>query len=179
MSAKKKKKGICPSWVDRLMGRGRFDEYDRLEEIEEDIPEEEFYEEDDLFDEAELLDATGEEESLNKQGQDLQINLVDKGKALIAQAFVPGLADSDIDIDLTREMLTITTESNDSCVERDGDYLYEELFFGTFSRSILLPTEVEVEEAKAEVRDGILTIVMPKINKAARKKLSVKKSRGA
>ena len=156
------------------MGRGNDEElYDEFEEIEDELPEEEF--EDEMFDDEELLEEDGTRQVAVNDGQDLQINLVDKGKALVAQAFVPGLADSDIDIDLTREMLTITTESNNGYVEQDGDYLYEELFFGTFSRSILLPTEVEVEEAKAEVRDGILTVVMPKINKAARKKVSVKK----
>ena len=156
------------------MGRGNDEElYDEFEEIEDELPEEEF--EDEVFDDEELLEEDGTRQVAVNDGQDLQINLVDKGKMLVAQAFVPGLADSDIDIDLTREMLTITTESNNGYVEQDGDYLYEELFFGTFSRSILLPTEVEVEEAKAEVRDGILTVVMPKINKAARKKVSVKK----
>ena len=156
------------------MGRGNDEElYDEFEEIEDELPEEEF--EDEMFDDEELLEEDDTRRVAVNDGQDLQINLVDKGKMLVAQAFVPGLADSDIDIDLTREMLTITTESNNGYVEQDGDYLYEELFFGTFSRSILLPTEVEVEEAKAEVRDGILTVVMPKINKAARKKVSVKK----
>ena len=72
-------------------------------------------------------------------------------------------------------MLTITTGTNEHCIEKDGDYLYEELSFGSFSRSILLPAEIEVEDAKAEVRDGVLTIEMPKIDKAAHKKLSVKK----
>ena len=175
MNARKKKKGVCPSWLDRLTGRQReLEEYDAFEEMEEELPEEEYEEE--FFEDDELLDDDeNPEQEVMRGGQDLQINLVDKGKALVAQAFVPGLGDSDIDIDLTREMLTISTESNDSHIERDGDCLYEELFFGTFSRSLLLPAEVEVEEAKAEVRDGILTIIMPKINKAAKKKLSVKK----
>ena len=71
--------------------------------------------------------------------EDLQINLVDSGDTLIAQALVPGVDEGKIEIDLNREMLTITAGSNEHCVRTDGDYLYEELSFGSFSRSVLLP----------------------------------------
>ena len=167
------------SWFGRMLGRS--DGYKDLEEIDFD----------DMCDDP--LDAVDEEESFEDGGvfdiededsvmpvraagtEDLQINLIDTGDTLVAQALVPGTDESKIEIDLNREMLTITTGSNEHCVEKDGDYLYEELSFGSFSRSILLPAEVEVEDANAEVKDGVLTIDMPKIDKAAHKKLSVKK----
>ena len=157
-----------------MLGRGGY--YDELDDME-DAPTEEYdeeFEEDDYIEEGE----EEEEETNNGVGagmQDLQINLVDKGKTLVAQAIVPGLSEEEIDIDLNREMITISAQSNDHCIESDGDYLYEELSFGSFSRSILLPAEVEVEESKAEVRDGILKVTMPKIDKTVRRKIDVKK----
>lgn len=170
MVAKQRKKR---SLFSRILGK-EDDVDDLLEEIDDrllsELEEEAESEEIDLFEEEKKLPVE------NRQGiENMQINLVDKGDELIAQALVPGLDENDIEVDLNREMLTISTESNEKHAETDGDYLYEEVMFGSFSRSILLPSEVEVEDSKAEVRDGILSISMPKIDKEAHKKLSVKK----
>lgn len=170
------------SWFMRVLGRGKGAYDEEFEEIDlDDTLDDEFV--DTMDEEIDLesdSDVFGDSEDVSvptrKSGtEDLQINLVDKEDTLVAQAIVPGIEEDKIDIDLNREMLTITTESNNHCVEKEGDYLYEELLFGSFSRSVLLPAEVEVEDAKAEVKDGVLTIVMPKIDKEARRKLSVKK----
>ena len=170
MNSKKRNKKI--SFIDRILGRGEYyDEFDDMEdgaeiEYDDELEEGEEYEEED----DDMSEGNGSDGM-----RDLQINLVDKGKTLVAQAIVPGLSEDEIDIDLNREMITISAHSNDHCVESDGDYLYEELSFGTFSRSILLPSEVSVEESKAEVRDGILKVTMPKIDKTVRRKIDVKK----
>ena len=169
------------SWLKRILGRS--DEYyDDFEEVDiEDAYNDSLdaADEDEVFEDDGVFDLEDREQKMPARmtvgTEDLQINLVDKGDVLVAQALVPGVEETKIEIDLNREMLTITAGSNEHCVEKDGDYLYEELSFGSFSRSVLLPTEIEVEDAKAEVRDGILTIEMPKIDKAAHKKLSVKK----
>ena len=172
------------SWIGRMLGHGGYEDLeeevldDALEEMLDEIPEEESLGDDDLEENAlDILEDTNEEQPMPARtgADDLQINLIDKGDSLVAQALVPGVEETKIEIDLNREMLTITAGSNEHWVEKDGDYLYEELSFGSFSRSLLLPAEVEVEDAKAEVKDGILTITMPKIDKAAHKKLSVKK----
>lgn len=176
MPAKHKKNA---SWLDRLLGRDdRYedeleemgDEFDTFddEETDEDL-------EDEFFDDDGGEKTTSAHHDGKKGAEELHINLVDKADLLIAQTLVPGLKENEIDIDLNREMLSITTNSNEHCVEKGGDYLYEELLFGSFSRSILLPAEIEVEESTAEVKDGVLTITMPKIDKAARKKIAIKK----
>ncbi len=179
-TTKKKKTTKKISIMNRILGRDRkYDDFDDFEEIDEMDLDTDMT--DDYDREIENIMENDTEEDLvqrmpsDETDQDLQINLVDKSKKLIAQAVIPGLSEDQIDINLTREMLTISTNSNDHCIEKGGDYLYEELIFGSFSRSILLPAEVEVEESTAEIKDGILTINMPKINKAAQKKLGVKK----
>ena len=167
------------SWIGRILGRDTDDAlYDEFEEMNLDEALDTMEGDDSSFEddsEFALEDEKARAPARMSGAEDLQINLVDTGDAFVAQALVPGVAEDKIEIDLNREMLTITVGSNEHCVEKTGDYLYEEISFGSFSRSLLLPAEVEVEDAKAEVKDGVLTIAMPKIDKAAHKKLSVKK----
>lgn len=172
------------SWFRRMLGKTD-DEFNEFEDIiddeilnnigDVDLDGENLLEDDDMFNDKEEATVDLQKNQQQDKGKDLQINLIDKGSDLVAQALVPGTGENKINIDLNREMLTVTAESNEHCFEKEGDYLYEELIYGSFSRSILLPAEVEVEESKAEVKDGVLTITMPKIDKNARKKLQVKR----
>ena len=54
------------------------------------------------------------------------------------------------------------------------DYFTRELFWGSFTRTIMLPQEVDVEASSASAKDGLLTIVMPKLDKAKQTKLRVR-----
>ena len=180
MARKKKiqKKAKKVPFMQRLLGRGdRYDEFEEFDEVDGNTQDN--YEEEEYDDEIdnEMLDEN--EREMQQVGDitddDLQINLVDKGNTLVAQAIVPGLSEEEIDVNLNREMLTIRTQSNDHHLEKDGNYLYEEVSFGSFSRSILLPAEIEVDDSKAEVQDGVLKITMPKIDKTTHKKINVKK----
>ena len=56
----------------------------------------------------------------------------------------------------------------------DSDYFTRELFWGTFSRTILLPQEVDVDNSSAGAKDGLLSIILPKLDKARQTKLRVK-----
>lgn len=130
------------------------------------------YEDDEYEDEGDL---EIEEKPILEAHNDLNINLIDGNDSIMVVAIVPGVSEEEIDIELNREMLTITTKSNQASIDEDGDYLYEELLFGSFSRSILLPAEVSIEDSDASVKDGVLTVRMPKLDKAKHKKISVKK----
>ncbi len=66
----------------------------------------------------------------------------------------------------------LNREANKSVV-RD-DYFYQELYWGTFSRSIMLPHEIDIESAEAIEKHGMLIIKMPKIDKGRQSKLKVK-----
>ena len=54
------------------------------------------------------------------------------------------------------------------------DYFYQECYWGTFSRSIILPVEIDADRAEAKIKNGILTIRIPKANAAMTRKLKVK-----
>ena len=57
---------------------------------------------------------------------------------------------------------------------KEEDYFYQECFWGAFSRSVVLPEDVDAEKADATMKDGILTIRIPKLEKAKTKKVRIK-----
>lgn len=107
------------------------------------------------------------------EGQ-LPVDLYQTSNEIIIRAFVAGVRPDELNVSIRRDMVEI----EGSRVERDQiaspDYFTRELFWGSFSRSILLPEEVDVEASTASAKDGLLTITMPKLDKARQTKLKVK-----
>ncbi len=105
---------------------------------------------------------------------ELSVDLYQTDKEIIIEAMVAGVKPQDLHISITRDMVTIRgrREANNTVIE--DDYFYRELFWGTFTRTIMLPHEVEIESAEAVEKHGLLIIRMPKIDKARQSKLTVK-----
>ena len=57
---------------------------------------------------------------------------------------------------------------------KDEDYFYQECYWGRFARSIVLPQEIDPERAVATIKNGVLTVRLPKLNREKLKKLKVK-----
>ncbi len=93
---------------------------------------------------------------------------------IIIRAFVAGVRPDELNISISRDMV----ELEGSRMEREQvagpDYFTRELFWGAFSRTILLPQEIDVEASSASAKDGLLTIILPKLDKARQTKLRVK-----
>ena len=145
------------SFFERLTGAVKIDD-EELEEREEEI-------------ETVEKDAWTEEE--NGEGQ-LTIDVYQTSSDIIIKTMVAGVKPEDLDIIITRDMVTIKGKRE---VERgidEGDYFHKELYWGSFSRTILLPQEIEVEEAEAVEKHGLLIIRLPKIDKNRQTKLRVK-----
>ena len=87
---------------------------------------------------------------------------------------VAGVKPDTLDIQISRDMVTIRGTRQSINEVQEEDYYHKELYWGTFSRTILLPAEVEVEEAEAIEEHGMLTLRLPKIDKERRAKLRVK-----
>ena len=105
---------------------------------------------------------------------ELAVDVYQTPDAIVVKALVAGVQPTTIDIALTREMLTISgTRADEREVEEDG-YFQRELYWGSFSRTILLPEEVDVDMAEASEKHGILMIRLPKINKKRQTKLKVR-----
>ncbi|MAJ97009.1 hypothetical protein CL644_02775 [bacterium] len=116
-----------------------------------------------------------EEESEEEvQEGELSVDIYQTPDAIVVKALVAGVNPSHIDISLTRDMITIRGNREEHKETTGENYFYRELFWGSFTRTILLPEEVDVDAADASTNHGILVIRLPKINKERQTKLKVK-----
>ncbi len=107
-------------------------------------------------------------------GGELSVDVYQTPDAIVVKALVAGVQPATVDISLTREMLTISGQRQDEREVEDEHYFQRELYWGSFSRTILLPEEVDVDLAEATEKHGILMIRLPKINKKRQTKLKVR-----
>ncbi len=107
------------------------------------------------------------------EGQ-LTVDVNQTASDIIIKTMVAGVRPDDLDIAITRDMVTIKGKREAAKEVADEDYFFRELYWGSFSRTILLPQEIEVEEAEATERYGLLTIRLPKVDKGRQTKLKVK-----
>ncbi len=105
---------------------------------------------------------------------ELAVDVYQTADSIVVKALVAGVQPQTIDIALTREMLTISGIRTDEREVDEDNYFQRELYWGSFSRTILLPEEVDVERAEASEKHGILMIRLPKINKKRETKLKVR-----
>jgi HSP20 family molecular chaperone IbpA len=104
----------------------------------------------------------------------LTVDVYQTDADIIIRALVAGVKPDDLDVAITRDMVTITGKRVEQKeVEEDG-YVYRELYWGAFARTIVLPAEVDVDMAEAAEKHGLLTIKLPKINKDRSTKLKVR-----
>lgn len=120
--------------------------------------------------------ATNDSGSLdeNEPEGELAVDVYQTADAVVVKALVAGVQPTSIDISLTREMLTISGSREDEREVEEDNYFQRELYWGSFSRTILLPEEVDVDMAEATEKHGILMIRLPKINKKKQTKLKVR-----
>jgi HSP20 family protein len=93
---------------------------------------------------------------------------------VVVKAALPGLKPEDVSIDITGETLTIKGEHKAEQEIKREDYLYQERRYGSFSRSVVLPSELKPDKAEATMEDGVLTLTIPKAEEVKPKKISVK-----
>lgn len=112
------------------------------------------------------------EEAENEEGQ-LTIDVYQNPNEIIIKSTVAGVKPEDIDISFTNDMITIRGKRRKDEEVTTEDYYYQELYWGAFSRSVILPVEVDADRAKADIKNGILTIKLPKSEKIKTKKIKV------
>ncbi len=158
-------------------------EAEKVDDYIEDDTFENYSETDGFFDnevEADFNEKTAQEnenEILQDFSVELPVDVYQKDNEIVVQAFVPASTPSMLDITIARDMLTIEGSREPQDMPENDDYFTRELNWGTFSRTILLPEEIDVESSSANENHGLLTIRMPKINKAKKAKLKVKAGR--
>jgi len=109
------------------------------------------------------------------EGQ-LSVDVYQTPTHIIIKAMIAGVRPEDLDISITRDMVTIKGKREQHSESAGPDYFFQELYWGAFSRTIVLPQEVEIEGAEASERHGLLIIKLPRIDKSRQTKLKVKSS---
>lgn len=113
------------------------------------------YDSDDLYE---------EDDDLEEEGQ-LAVDVFQDKNNIIIKSTIAGVEPEDIDITFDNDMITIRGKRNKDLTIHEDDYFYQECYWGGFSRSIILPVDVDPERIKATIKNGVLTISLPKIKK--------------
>jgi len=113
---------------------------------------------------------TGKSEEYEGQ---LAIDVWQTDKEIIIQAPIAGVRPEDLEVSISDEMVNIKGERKQRLEMKKENYLCQECYWGSFSRSYLLPVAVETSKAVATLKDGILTITIPKIEVSKTKVLKV------
>lgn len=132
---------------------------------------------DDDFEEDALVETEEKDwvEESNEEGQ-LTIDVHQTNDDIIVQTMVAGVRPEDLDVTITRDMVTVKGKREKTSTVSEEDYFYKELYWGSFSRTVLLPQEIDPEEAEASEKNGLLTLRLPKIDKERKRNIKVKAS---
>jgi HSP20 family protein len=106
-----------------------------------------------------------------QEGQ-LSIDVFEENDNLVVKSTIAGVRPDNIDIAINHDMLTIRGRREEMKKVAEENYLYRECYWGSFSRSIILPFEVKTDKIEAELENGILTITLPKARTS--KEISIK-----
>jgi HSP20 family protein len=102
------------------------------------------------------------------------VDLRESDAQYLMEVELPGLAEKDIEVKLDNNLLTISSRKEEKSQEKRNGYLLKERRSAHFSRSFVLPEDVEREKIAAEFNNGILTLTFPKVPAAQPKTIEVK-----
>ncbi len=161
-----------PSFLERLTGSVPEDDYDEM------LPEE-YDEQEDEVRASHYQDEESEwpgHSSLPEEPEEgeLPVDMYQTPDNIVIRALVAGVTPDDLDISITRDMVTIRGRREEVREAVEDDYYHHELFWGGFTRTLLLPEEVLIDEAEAKEKHGLLEIVLPKVDKDRSTRLKVK-----
>lgn len=113
------------------------------------------------------------DEDEEKDGE-LTVDVYQTPDMIVIKTMIAGVRPEDLDISITRDMVTVKGRREEEKVVKEEDYFARELYWGTFSRTIALPSEIDVDEAEAIEKHGLLILKLPKLDKKRLSKLKVK-----
>lgn len=158
-----------PSFLERLTGAINPEEYD---ETESDLEETSAIESDGRYQEE--SEWPGHSAAVEQPDGELPVDMFQTPDSIVIRALVAGVLPEDLDISITRDMVTIRGRREEERESPDEDYYHHELFWGGFTRTLLLPEEVLIDEADAKEKHGLLEIILPKVDKDRSTKLKVR-----
>ncbi len=109
-----------------------------------------------------------------ERGIGVPVDMYETDNEVVVKASVPGLKPEDLNITVTDDLLTIKGETKDEQEVERGSYHLRERRYGAFERTIRLPVPVKADKAEAVFQNGVLTLTLPKVEKARAKTIKVK-----
>ena len=101
------------------------------------------------------------------------VDIEENDNGISVKAEIPGMNEKDIRVTIEKNMLTISGEKKEEREEKKNRRVVSERRYGTFSRSFQLPAGIKRDEIKADFKNGILTISMPKAESEKNKKIEI------
>lgn len=117
---------------------------------------------------ANWMDDTAEQEG------ELTVDVYQTPDMVVIKSMIAGVRPEDLDISITRDTVTIHGKREEEKIIDEADYIAKELYWGSFTRTVELPAEIDVDEAEAVERHGLLILKLPKLDKRKQSKLKVK-----
>ena len=165
-----------PTFLERLTGSAAQD-YDRILDEDHhfgDTDEADAYPEETADEDTwDASDDSGYTQDEPQEGE-LPVDMYQTDDSIVIRALVAGVRPDDLDIAITRDMVTVRGVREEVQEAHDSNYYHRELFWGSFTRTILLPEEVIIDEAEAQEKHGLLEIRLPKLDKNRSTQLRVK-----
>lgn len=113
------------------------------------------------------------EDSASQEEGQLAIDVFETEDDIVIQSTIGGVKGEDLDISIEGDMVTIRGKRENKIEKEGKKYFYQECYWGSFMRKVILPEEVDASKAKAVIKEGILTLSVPKIHRKAKKKIAV------
>jgi HSP20 family protein len=111
---------------------------------------------------------------LAPEAESLAVDMYETDDAVVVKSALPGVKPEDVEISITGETLTIRGETKEEKEVEEENYIRREHRYGSFSRSLSIPTAVVTDDAEAQMEDGILTLRLPKAEEVRPKAIKVK-----
>ncbi|MBD3238696.1 MAG: Hsp20 family protein [Candidatus Moranbacteria bacterium] len=111
--------------------------------------------------------------SSDQEGQ-LTIDVYQTETDIVIKSTIAGVKAENLDVQINNDMVTIRGERTQEEQIKQEDYYYQECYWGAFSRSIILPVDIQANKAEANLKNGILTIKLPKASSAQARKIKVR-----
>jgi HSP20 family protein len=121
-----------------------------------------------------LIENSMGNEELNQAEWSLPLDVVEKGDAYLVKASVPGIKPDQLEITYNKGLLTIKGEVRDETETDQGEYHLRERRYGTFSRTIALPSTVNAEDIQANYENGVLMLKLPLAEEIKPRRIAIK-----
>jgi HSP20 family protein len=104
----------------------------------------------------------------------MKIDVTEDDKGFTVKADIPGVKKEDIQVDVDEDRISLRAEAKREEEEKKGEkVVYSERSYGMVSRSFSLPAAVDAKGAKAEYKDGVLSLVLPKKSNGSAKRITI------